>query len=145
MFAPPYPRESSKLTSMGPADIVPYFARVCPSFADAWRAHRESPEWEPLAFVDAGRLARHMVDLYRSGHTSELPATFAEIERLLTTEPQLRDLLVVGLLEGIQNHAGHAGLSADVFYGYMGARTIEAWDELNGFWGQVQTSLDEQS
>lgn len=132
-------------TSMGPADIVPHFATICPSFADVWRAHRESPEWEPLPFVDVGQFARHLVSLYRSRHTSELPATFAEIERLLTTEPQLRDLLVVGLLEGIQNHVGNAGLSANVLSGYMGAHTLEAWDDLNGFWGQVHASLDEPS
>ena len=45
-----------------------------------------------------------------------------------------REAATIGLLEGLQNVAGHRGLDPDAFVPYFRPESARWWAELNGFW-----------
>lgn len=115
---------------------MPLLLAACPSFGDRWRAHRDY--WgddEPPLYADLGVFADHIVQLAKSGETDELPAAFDVIERLhVEGDPYVAEAATIGLLEGIQNLSGHAGIDLETFRPYLKPTSARYWSELIAFW-----------
>jgi len=122
------------------AEVVPAFLAVCPSIGPAWQEHLDFWGDEPDRgnFNDAAVIAHHLVDGFERGETSELPAAFALLERCLTEgDGQVRNLVMVGVIEDVQNVSSHRPFGSDVFLGWLGPESRAAWDEVAGWWEKL--------
>lgn len=62
-----------------------------------------------------GEFARHIIDLCKNNKTEEFASIFYAIERLhLEGDEYVKEAATIGLLEGIQNHAGHNCVKSSV-------------------------------
>ena len=92
-------------------------------------------ETEAVPYLGAAVFSRHIVDRYESGDTSTYSEGFDVIEQLIVEGSEdVRGLATVGILEGIQNIASWTPFGPEVFRKWLGARSKEAWDELNIVW-----------
>ena len=93
-----------------------------PSFAARWREYRDSylhDADEP--FNSIAELADHIADRARNGHASELPALFGALELLFHEgDDDLRTLLRIGLLEGLQLKAARHDIPILAFTLHLG-------------------------
>ena len=81
-----------------------------------------------------GELAHYIVESYGRGTTEELPNLFATVESLLRkSEPELENLIAVGLFEDIQNIASHRDFGANPFRQWLGPRSVIVWNEVDAF------------
>ena len=81
-----------------------------------------------LHYLVLGALAAHLIPLFGAGTTDEFLATFAVVERLhVEGDPYVKEAATIGLLEGIQNHAGHAGIDQEAFVKWLGPVSKEFW------------------
>jgi len=120
-------------------DMMERLVGVCPSFGARWeegmRGDYVDVDGTPLDYVALGGLAGHLVDLAQAGRCDEFSAVFGEVELLLLHgNDELRQAMVVGFLEGIQNHASHTTLNPDSFLKWMGPESKHWWGRLNRFW-----------
>jgi hypothetical protein len=107
-----------------------------PSAKPGW--HEYLAEWEdeelPL-YLGASVFAHHIVDSFRSGKLWEFNKGFSVIENVLTDgDDEVKGLVIVGLLEGIQFAASHQPIPTEVFCEWLGPVSKAAWDELNRAW-----------
>ena len=118
------------------ADVIPVLLEACPSFRARWAAYVADPMYdEPLLYVHLGEFARHVVELLKSRSTGEFAAVFDAVERLhIEGDSYVKEAATIGLLEGLQNAAGHADLDPDAFVSYLKPESARWWAELDGFW-----------
>ena len=97
-------------------------------------------EEDYLPYIALSEFNTHVVELYLSGKTEELPAAFAEIERLhVDGDAYVREAATIGCLEGLQNTMGHSGLDSKVLVPFLGPESVKWWDQLNKFWdGEIR-------
>jgi hypothetical protein len=109
---------------------------ACPSFRVRWTAYVAEPAYdESLLYVHLGEFARHVVELLKNGSTGEFAAVFDAVERLhVNGDAYVREAATIGLLEGLQNVAGHAGIDPESFVPHLRPESSKWWAELNGFW-----------
>src|SRR5688500_17779198 len=109
--------------------MLPRLVAACPSFAQKWEEHKREyfDQEDYLPYLALGELADHLVGLYVSGLTEELPAVFAENERLHTEgEPYVKEAATIGCLEGLM---GNRGIEADVLLRFLGPESAKWWDQ----------------
>lgn len=112
---------------------VPNFSAQWQAFLDDWKDDADPP-W----FVGMSELAHYVVESYARGETSEFRQLFGTVESLLQDcDPELENLITVGLLEDVQNIASHREFGPAPFQEWLGPRSVEHWEELNSFWGRV--------
>jgi hypothetical protein len=88
-----------------------------------------------LLYLDLGEFAHHVVELMRTDATNELSAIFEVVERLhIEGDAYVKEAATIGLLEGIQNVAGHAGVPAQSFAPHLRPESAKWWAELDNFW-----------
>lgn len=104
---------------------------ACPSFKQDW----EASDNHELLYVVMGDLARHLLELQRSGQTKELKALAETIESMhLEGTDDVKTLATIGLLEGIQNIWRNNDCDPEIFAGYLLPESRKCWDNLNAFW-----------
>jgi hypothetical protein len=130
----------------GPHDpegvVVKALLAACPSFADRWTEHLASSDGGIGPYIDAGAFANHLVDLLDWDETTEFPAVFDAVERLLTEgDDGVRYLVTWGLIESLQNVASNRSewAFAGRFRQWLGPATLSAWDEVHVLWGTSDT------
>ena len=122
---------------------MPLLLAACPGFQSAWEKHVAYWHGEkPGAFIDAAEFARYIVESYERNDTSEFPAGFAAIERVLSEgDQQARDIAGIGVLEGIQNIASHS-CGGDVFVEWLGPTSRVAWAQIAKMWEGKSSLMD---
>jgi hypothetical protein len=95
-------------------------------------------EWEaegPLPwYLAMCELAHYVVESYGRGITDEFPNLFATVESVLCkSQPELENLIAVGLFEDLQSFASHKDFGANPFRRWLGPRSIVVWDEVDAF------------
>ena len=93
-------------------DVEKIIATV-PGFQTQWQGFLK--EWEketsPPWYLGMGELAHYLVENYAQRATAEFPELFASVEALLhNPDPELENLITVGLLEDIQKRCQSSGL-----------------------------------
>lgn len=118
------------------AEVVRRLVTACPGFNDAWQAHLQWWEGEPAGeYNDLGALAEWIVDRMADGDIEYFPALFTEVEALLRdANTEVRNLLVIGLLEDIQNVAVNRPVDPDLILPFLGPEGRQGWFELIDMW-----------
>jgi hypothetical protein len=120
----------------GKQEAVRRLVEVCPGFTEAWRVHLESWKGKPAGeYNDLGALADWVVKQIATGEMDCFPQLFREVEELLlgATE-ELRDLLVIGFLEDLQNVSVNNDVDPDVILSFLGRESRKGWFDLIKFW-----------
>src|SRR5688572_819473 len=139
------------MMTIGENHILPLLMKACPSFAPMWKKFlreeysRQSMELDdPGVFKAVGILASHIVNLALQKTTNELPTVFATIERLLEEgDPGVEEIVVSGLVEGIQKDAADKYINLDVFEPYLKPRTAFWWQQSRDYWDGWTPYIDE--
>ena len=122
---------------------MPLLLAACPGFQSAWEKHLAY--WngdEPGAFIDAAEFARYIVESYERNDTSEFPAAFAAIEKVLSEgDQEARDIAGIGVLEDIQTIASHS-CGGDVFVEWLGPTSRIAWAQIAKMWEGKSSLMD---
>ncbi len=123
--------------------IIPLLLSACPSFSDDWEQYRQGPEYEEgLLYIDLGKFANHLIGLYQGGATQEFSAVFQIVERLYSEgNDEVREMVTIGLLEGIQNIAGNQGIDPEAFRPYLQSESLVWWTRLNDFWSGMRKTV----
>lgn len=130
------------LTVIQRADVMPLLLDACPSFTEGWQeAEAENADDESaggrLFYMDAAAFIRHLVALRLAGETTEFPAVFDVIDRLvLECDPYVQNLAVIGYLEGFQMMTvTAAGLDPELhFRPWLRPKSEEWWQRFNRLW-----------
>lgn len=112
---------------------------VFPDLKQQWESHIKSEyqnyDEERLDYVDIGEIIRYIVEKKKSSNTFRFDEFFNRVETILVNgDDYTKELLVIGLLEGIQNVCG---FDVDYYTGFndwLKPQTKRAWDELIEFW-----------
>jgi hypothetical protein len=107
---------------------------AAPNFRNRWDGFLR--EWEgervPPWFVGMSELAHYVVESYAQGVTVEFPNLFRTVEALLqNADPELENLIAVGLLEHMQNIASHRDFGATPFRRWLGPKSLVLWEEVD--------------
>jgi predicted transcriptional regulator len=116
--------------------VMPLLIEACPGFQPTWQAHLE---WwkgeEPGAYNDTAEFARYLVESFESGQTSEFPAAFAAIEKILNEgDQESRDIAGYGVIESLQTIGSNHSCGEDVFIQWLGPTSRRAWAEIEKMW-----------
>jgi len=120
--------------------VIGLLIEACPSYRARWQAYAGEPEFDAeLLYVHLGDFAAHVVDLLERHEGAELPALSRVVEQLhLDGDDYVTEAATIGLLEGIQNVAGHRNVSTEDLETVLGVETRRWWASLDAFWpGQI--------
>jgi hypothetical protein len=122
------------MTMIQVQEVMPMLLVACPSFSERWQEHVEE-YGNDVFYVASGSFAHHIVACYEDGVLSSFAQTAEVIENLCVNgSPQSRELVIVGLLEGIQNVWGNKYDEPNFFEKYLQPESLRCWRELNRFW-----------
>ncbi len=125
-------------------DLIPEFLEVCPEFALRWKEHCDY--WLPDRagdYNDLAELAHFVIDSCDKGKVDIVKRVLNHTERLLEKrDPQITQLLVVGLLEDIQIIATHFSFGPEAFVPYLGPISMRAWYEIAKTWDGKSSLMD---
>lgn len=119
---------------------VELIVAAVPGFRSDWEGFvREwGPEGDLPLYLAMADLAHYIVEKYTKGTTDEFPALFATVEDLLKNpEPELENLIAVGLFEDIQNVASHREFGWEAFHSWLGPRSRAVWEEMVEGWRKL--------
>jgi len=118
---------------------MPLLLESCPSFKQTYEPNITSVG-EHLVYMDLGDFARHLIDLYAEGATNEFEAVFEAIVRLhVRGDAWVQEAATIGLLESLQNNAGHQRMDDEVFVPFLKPVSLKWWWALKDFWsGKVR-------
>jgi hypothetical protein len=110
-------------------DVASDLASTCPALAVDWAVNAIDID---LPYVALGHFACRLIAVERAYPETDFAPLFQEIERLITGgDSALRNLLIVGFLEGLQNVAPR---SVERWEPLLGPSTRKAWSALNELW-----------
>lgn len=91
---------------------------------------------ERLSYLDVAEIARFLVDKIKAGQTSFFQGLFNQIEFILSScDRYVKDLLVEGLFEDIQNGCGREDIDYyQNFDQWLKPLSKQEWDKLIDFW-----------
>jgi len=100
---------------------------------DGWSHPAAAEETGPYSVLAS--LALHLVDLSDAGPFALFPAVFGALERWLARgDAAIRNVLIVGLIEDLQNISLNRGIALDSWEEWLGTRSRDAWDVVMGMW-----------
>ena len=104
--------------------------KICPDAHEAWQEHQLEWQDEEAPYLGMAVFARHIIDLWVRYETESFPEVFSVIERLIVEgDDEVRDLAIVGFLEGLQNNAPYGA-----FRPWLKPTSWAAWQELEELW-----------
>jgi hypothetical protein len=113
-------------------DALLRIVRTVPVYAAAWDA---DPDKE-LPYSAAAHLAAYLADSADSPNLEACQELFVAVEDLIAHgSAPVRDLIVTGFLQDLQNATLQALQPLDVWQSLLGPATREAWQLLIAFWG----------
>jgi len=124
--------------------ILPLLLEACPGFERAWRAHLDWWRGEQSGeFNDAAEFAKYLVESFENGQTSEFPAAFAVIEKILNEgDKQARDIAAIGIIEDLQTIGSNHVCGAEVFKPWLGETSTAAWHQIEKIWEGKSSLMD---
>jgi hypothetical protein len=117
-------------------EVMALLLAACPSYVARWRAYRAEPAFDAAELrLHLGDFADHVVDRLEGGEGDELPALCRVVEWLhVDGDDDVKEAATIGLLEGIQNVAGHRGVPTAGLEAALGPETRRWWRSLDEFW-----------
>jgi hypothetical protein len=120
------------------ADVMPRLVAEFPGFRPRWEKHLEHWEGKPAGYYNDITQFVYFVlrELYPSGKTEEVQHALDLMEYWLKSGSKgVRELVVTGFFEDLQNLASQHPFGKEVFVPFLGPKSREAWDELERIWG----------
>jgi len=120
--------------------VIPLLLEACPDLQPIWDTYYATNYTSGLRtersyHSDILPIIKFLFERARDQETACFPALFAVIERLLNEgDERVADLVVIGILEGVQNLAINRGLGHAVFLPWLGPQTRELWLGLIEYW-----------
>ena len=116
--------------------LIEKFLLLCPEFRAKWDEHVAYwGDQERGEYTDIAEFAHFLVDSYAHQRTESFPRIFSEIERLLTEgDPNVKELVSVGLLEDIQTIASHHEFGSEAFTRWLEPTSRQVWYEIAKMW-----------
>ncbi len=112
---------------------------TAPDFGPDWE--RFQSEWVGEEFpwyLAMGELAHHIVNAYESERRGQFTAFFSAVESVLgRADPEVENLVAVGLFEDIQNIASHRSFGAEPFRDWLGPRSLALWEQIELGWQRL--------
>ncbi|MHC1703012.1 MAG: hypothetical protein AB9846_03790 [Tenuifilaceae bacterium] len=95
--------------------------------------------------IDVITLVDYIVGNFKQGKTNDFKSFFAAVEEILEKgDDSSKELIIVGLLEGLQNNCGLENLDYHhAFDGWLGTKSKKAWDGLIYLW-ESNDSIEEK-
>ena len=110
-------------------DVASDLASTCTALAVDWADNATDLD---LPYVALGHLAGRLIAVDRAHPGTDFTPFFQEVERQIASgDSTIRNLMIVGLLEGIQTAAPNDG---ERWEPLLGPSTREAWSALNDAW-----------
>jgi hypothetical protein len=110
-------------------EVVQRLVAVCPEFAADWQAYVDS--WEGLPsgeYNHVSALARWVVRRMAVRDLDCVTTLFEDVEGLLVNATaEMRNLIVIGLLEDIQNFSKYDRVDPDIALGLLGPESRKEW------------------
>lgn len=108
-------------------DSLPNFSLCWTAFLSEWEKKGEPP-W----YLGMAELAHYAVEAFSEGRKSELVNLFSTIEDVLqNVDPDVEDLIAVGLFEDLQNIASHREFGPAPFRELLGLQSRQIWDKVD--------------
>ncbi|HEV8189902.1 MAG TPA: hypothetical protein VGP82_00205 [Ktedonobacterales bacterium] len=122
-------------------EVMELLREACPEFRPRYEEYLRAfydpdqvPEQTPYADVSA--FTTYLIDAFETGRTRDFSAAFALAERLLDEgDDEMKNWVVAGLLEGLQNQLSHTNLGYDVYLPWLGPKSRYCWQKLIEAWG----------
>jgi hypothetical protein len=127
------------------AEVMPRLIAEFPGFHVRWEKHLESWHGERAGnYNDIAQPVHFVVeDLYPTGKTADLQHAFELVEQWLVNGNQnLRDLIAIGFLEGLQNVASWQEFGREVFIPFLGPQSHQAWNEIERTWAGKMSLME---
>lgn len=119
------------------AEVMPRLVAEFPGFRPRWEKHLEFWEGEPAGnYNDITQFVYFVVkDLFLNGELEQVQHAFDRMEDWLQNgNESVRELVVIGFLEDLQNLASRHALSKEAFVRFLGPNSRQAWDDIERFW-----------
>ncbi len=125
-------------------EVNNFSLKICPNVHDEWNEHLE---WwggdERGSYNDIAVFVHHTVDCYEQNDQSSLNNIFSLVEKLILDGAQeIRNLMIIGFLETLQNFASHRDYGYKVFEVYLGLESQKAWRQLEILWEGKESLAD---
>lgn len=103
-------------------------------------------EDERLPYIEIAHFSRFIVEKKKVGKTENFSLFFQNVEEILTHADQsIKELMVVGLFEGIQNIGGIEIDYYRSFDQWLKPNSLKAWRELIDFWEKDDWKMTEEA
>lgn len=112
---------------------------VFPELTQHWNSYLEEeykePDEERLYYIDIGETVRYIVKKKKNDNTDGFDEFFNRVEEILIYgDNYTQELIVIGLLEGIQNVCGGEVNYYTGFNEWLKPESKKAWQNLIQFW-----------
>jgi hypothetical protein len=116
---------------------MPRLVEEFPAFRERWEKHLERWNGEPAgSYLDIAEFVHFVVkELYPAGKTEEVQRAFDLMEQWLVNGNQkVRDVVVIGFLEDLQNVASWQPFGKKAFVPFLRPQSRDAWNEIERVW-----------
>jgi hypothetical protein len=123
--------------------LIKDFLIICPEFQEIWSEHLNfwNGEENRGIYNDIAEVARFIVELYKRENNKKVSESFRFIEKLLETDDEeVKEVIIWGLIEDIQNIASHEEFGYTVFEKWLMPNSKIAWNQVKKAW-EGKTSL----
>lgn len=127
------------------AEIMPRLVEEFPAFRPRWEKHLSFWKGEPAGgYNDVSEFAQFVVmELYSSGKTEEVQRAFDLMEQWLVNGNQkVRELVVIGFLEDLQNIASWQPFGKAVFIPFLSPQSRDAWNQIERVWAGKSSLIE---
>ncbi len=141
------PKCNTKVLAVEPSsspDVMPLFLEMCPEILPSWQQHIEWWHGDRAgAYNDIAVLARFVIDSYESENNDVIKRIFNLTESLLEKDdPEITEILTIGLIEDIQNISLGRTYGCDVFLKFLGPLSTQAWNRVIKMWEGKSSLMD---
>ncbi len=126
------------------SEAIGHLLEACPGIEPDWEEHLA---WwgdeERGHYNDISVIAHYLVDCVKRVQTDFFPRVFQLVEQYITGgDEETRNLMVVGLLEGLQNVASWESFGYGVFEQWLEPQSRVAWRQLEKVWEGKSSLMD---
>ena len=128
------------------SSTIAVFLKSFPGFSERWKRHVMNWNGESAgSYNDINQFVHFVVDdLYQTGNQLEVGRFFTVLELILAqADDDTKNLIAVGFLERLRNHASRRTFGSDVFEAFMGLKSRQMWNDLQAGW--AKSPVDDES